>query len=101
MERMKLLKVASKYFTLLIIFCLLSEKYLCSTSLDDSNFDKFYKIRKLESNDQDYATSSSQNALENKDIILGDLTETFKRRSLHIQDMCAKYKQKIPNGATG
>ena len=101
MERMKLLKVATKYFTLLIIFCLLSEKYLCSTSLEDSSFDKFYKIRKLESNDQDYSTTLSKSALENKDIIVEDLTETFKRRRYHIQDICAKYKQNSPNGATG
>ena len=95
MDKMKIVKLASKYFLIMISLCILTQNYILTSSSESQNS---AKTRKL---DFVRVTESLQEVEENPAIERNVINSTkiiFERRRNHLQNVCKSYKTFLPNG---
>ena len=102
----------SKYSVVIFALCLLTENYICSRSPKNDTFHNFKKRRKLETNSDKSVSLShvteglrlvenvsqkleTQTAKQNVDV--DNIEMIFKKRRLHVQNVCKQYKQELAN----
>ena len=95
MDKMKIVKLASKYFLIMVSLCILTQNYILTSSSISENS---AKTRKL---DFVRVTESLQEVEENPAIERNVINSTkiiFERRRNHLQNVCKSHKTFLPNG---
>ena len=95
MDKMKIVKLASKYFLIIVSLCILTQNYILTSSSESQTS---AKTRKL---DFVRVTESLQEVEENPAIERNVINSTkiiFERRRNHLQNVCKSYKTFLPNG---
>ena len=97
MDKMKTLKLASKYFLMLATFCILSENYLCSiivTKEDQKYIPKDTETTRLSTTTR--RTKFQRNLVHLRET-KENKSEIFRKRRAYVQDTCMIHRQKLPN----
>ena len=100
MDKMKTLKLASKYFLIIVSLCILTQNYILTSSTvsNTSISENSAKTRKL---DFVRVTESLQEVEEKPAIERNVINSTkiiFERKRNHLQNVCKSYKTFLPNG---
>ena len=112
MDRKTTLKMLSKYCVVIFALCILTENYICSRRPKNDTFHKFKKRRKLETNPDksvslshvteglrivENVTQNLETQTSKQNINVDKMEIIFKRRRLHVQNVCKQYKQELAN----
>ena len=95
MDKMKTLKIASKYLLMLATFCILSENYLCYTKVIEETPN--YATKEYVTTSTTTRRSRTLKNIFNFSERRESRSEIFRKRRAYVQDTCMIHKQKLPN----
>ena len=105
MEKMKIVRILSKYIIIISILCVFAGNYFCSIQIENVRVDVETKLdgslsemSNSQSEDEVMEGSGEEEVLES-----GKETskEIFQRRREHLTKMCSTLKQTVPKYSSG